>query len=167
MTSPAGSSTLAITLTLDRAQFVEGDEIAFKGTYRNTGTAPYSLTFWWNRRMRVTDAAGKEVPPGPGPVLPCGVKEEVAVLQPGQSLERGEPMGCTQPAGRSESIGWSYTLPPGTYRAVLLFAFPPAHGFLDREADSWTGQVESNAVEFTVTHRPTLMERIFGRGKSP
>jgi hypothetical protein len=165
-TSAVGAPTLAITLAADQAQFVEGEDISFRGTYRNTGAAPYSLTFWWNRRMRISDATGKEVRPGPGPVLPSGVKEDVTPLAPGQSLERAEPLGCTQPAGRSETIGWSYTLPPGTYRAVLLFAFPPAHGYADRTPDAWMGQVESNAVEFTVVPRPSLMERLLGRRTS-
>jgi hypothetical protein len=113
--------------------------------------------------MRVTDSSGHEMAPGPGPVLPCGVKEDITHLEPGHTFERAEPLGCTQPAGRPESIGWSYALPPGTYRAVLNFAYPPKHGYVEPDADAWRGEVESNAVEFTVVARPTLWQRLTGR----
>jgi hypothetical protein len=167
MTSPTRPSTLSISLAPPPAQFTEGDAISFKGTYRNTGEVPYSLTFWWNRRIRVTDSSGKVMVPGPGPVLPSGIQESSTPLAVGGSIERIEPLACTQPAGRSEAIGWSYTLPPGAYRAVLHFAFPPAHGLRQTAADSWSGEVESNSVEFTVAPRPSLFERIFGRRSTP
>ena len=155
--------TLTITLTADPARFVEGEPISFMGVYLNTGPTPYALTFWWNRRMRVLDSTGKEVAPGPGPVLPSGVQEGLTRLEPGRTFERTEALGCIQPAGRAEAIGWSYTLPPGTYRAVLLFASPPKHGYFDSTPEAWRGEVESNAVEFTVVARPTLWQRLTGK----
>ncbi len=120
----------------------------FTGVYTNRGSKPLALTFWWNRTMRVVDAGGRVVPPGPGPSLPGGVAEEWVVLAPGASIERNEPMGCTQPAGRTERIGWSYSLAPGIYRVALVFEAPPAHGFTQSSPNAYAfvGRAESNEV---------------------
>src|SRR5580700_7032930 len=106
-----------------------GDTPVLKSVFTNKGTSPLALTFWWNRSMRVVDAQGNVVAPGPGSVLPCGVKEPWLVLEPGGRVERDEPLACTQPAGRVERIGWSYELAPGSYRVTLVFEAPPKHGF--------------------------------------
>jgi hypothetical protein len=138
-----------------------------KSVYRNAGKEPLALTFWWNRSMRVTDAQGRVVEPGPGPVLPCGVREEWLLLEPGASVERDEPLGCTQPAGRSEKIGWSYELAPGTYRVVLVHEAPPKHGFTQsaRDPRAFTGRVESDEVTLVVAEpekKPGFLARLFG-----
>jgi hypothetical protein len=86
-------------------------------------------------------------------VLPCGVAEDWLVLAPGESHERAEPLGCTQPAGRSERIGWSYALAPGRYGVALVYESPPAHGFMQSapRADSFRGRVVSNEVAVDVS----------------
>ena len=56
----------------------DGDGVA--ADYINDGAVPLALTFWWNRSMRVVDAAGDVVKPGAGPVLPCGVAEDWQLL---------------------------------------------------------------------------------------
>jgi hypothetical protein len=121
-------------------------------TFTNDGDAPVALAFWWNRTLRVVDAAGQLVAPGPGPVLPCGVAEDLEVVAPGASFERAESLGCTQPAGRSERIGWSYDLAPGTYRVTLIYEAPPSHGFTQHAPDprEFRGRLESNEVTLTI-----------------
>lgn len=154
-----------LTLELDAAgrTFRAGEPITLRGTYRNAGSEPLALAFWWCRRMRVTGAGGL-VAPGPGPVLPCGVAEEWLVLAPGERHVRDEPLACTQPAGRAEAIGWSFDLAPGAYRVALLFEAPPAHGFTQSAPDprAFRGRVESNEVEVRVEPRPGLLARLFG-----
>ena len=103
--------------------------LQFVSTYTNRGPAPLALTFWWNRRLRVLDATGVVIEPSKGPVLPCGVAEDWRVLAPGERHDEVQTLGCTQPAGRPEPIGWAYALAPGTYRVTLVFESPPAHGF--------------------------------------
>ncbi|MFO0595362.1 MAG: hypothetical protein U0228_08660 [Myxococcaceae bacterium] len=135
--------------------------------WKNTGSTPVALAFWWNRRLRVRDASGAVVEPGPGPVLPCGVAEDWTVIEPGQSFERDEALACTQPAGRSEPIGWSYDhLAAGPWKVTLLFAAPPAHGFSQSppHPHAFTGSLESNEVTWVVPTRPkSLMDRLLGR----
>jgi hypothetical protein len=93
---------------------------------------------------------------GPGPVLPCGVAEDLEVVAPGASFERVESLGCTQPAGRSERIGWSYDLAPGTYRVTLIYEAPPAHGFTQHAPDpsEFRGRLESNEVALAIPVPP-------------
>lgn len=139
------------------------------GRYTNHGPQPLALAFWWNRRLRVRDAAGQLVAPGPGPVLPCGVGEDWTVLAPGETHERPESLACTQPAGRREAIGWSYELAPGRYRVSLLFEAPPAHGFSqsERHPHAFQGRVESPEVTIEVLAppaKPGLWSRLTGRG---
>lgn len=158
---------LAIELRTDGRRFHAGESLALRGTYTNVGQRPLALTFWWNRRLRVTDASGGVVAPGPGPTLPCGAGEEWELLEPGQRHERDEPLGCTQPAGRPEAIGWSYALAPGTYRVALIFEAPPPHGFSQAEAHerAFRGRVESAEVTIVVEaplKRPGLLGRLFG-----
>ncbi len=159
---------LAIELRAARPRFRAGEEIGAVATYRNTGTEPLALAFWWNRSFRVLDAAGKVVTPGPGPVLPCGIREEWTILAPGESFERAEGLACTQPAGRSESIGWSYALAPGAYRLTFVFESPPAHGFTQSAPHerAFRGRVESNPVEILVEEperKPGFLGRLLGR----
>jgi hypothetical protein len=149
------SADLEIALTADPAGYVAGQPIAFNGVYRNAGTRPLALTFWWNRNGRLVDSNGRLIPPGPGPVLPCGIAEEWVELAPGQTFERAEPLACTQPAGRREPIGWSYAPGPGTYRFTLVFEAPPPHGFTQSRGHdrAFRGRVESNEVTFVVRKR--------------
>jgi hypothetical protein len=156
-------SGLSIELRATGARHEAGAPISLKGIYTNTGPEPFTLAFWWNRRIRVVDAQGRVVTPGPGPVLPCGIMEQLLRLAPGERHERGEALGCTQPAGRSEAIGWSYDLAPGTYRLTLVFEAPPAHGFSQGDG-TWRGKVESNEVAIEVVPAPPrgLLSRIAG-----
>jgi len=162
------TADLAIELVNDGSRRRAGESIALKGVYTNASARPLALTFWWNRTMRVLDAQGRVVPPGAGPVLPCGVAEEWSVLEPGGKLERDEPLGCTQPAGRSEPIGWSYALAPGTYRVVLVHESPPPHGFTQSSPDAraFRGRVESNevalAIEEPEPRKPGFFSRLLG-----
>lgn len=128
-------------------------DLALSAIYTNRSRAPLALTFWWNRTMRVLDDQGRLVTPGPGPVLPCGVAEGWQVLMPGRSYQRSEPLQCTQPAGRSESIGWSYKLTPGTWRITLVYEAPPAHGFSQSEDNEYAfrGRVESPEIVVELT----------------
>jgi hypothetical protein len=135
-------------------------------TWTNDGTTPVALAFWWNRRLVVADQHGALVQPGPGPVLPCGVMEDWTELAPGASFERDESLACTQPAGRSEAIGWSYELKPGTWKVSLRFEAPPAHGFSQSapHPHAFTGKLESNSVELVVAEKPRgLLSRLFSR----
>lgn len=131
-----------------------GEELT--ATFTNDSAAPAALAFWWNRRMRVVDATGKVIPPGPGPVLPCGVAEDLEIVEPGASCDHAEPLGCTQPAGGPDGVGWSYDLAPGRYRVTVIYQWPPPHGFTQHQADprEFRGKLESNEVEITVVARP-------------
>lgn len=153
---------LLIELRVDPAR-----PLQLVSTYVNQGTTPLALTFWWNRRLRVVDARGQVVSPGDGPVLPCGVGESWRQLEPGERHVEPQTLGCTQPAGRPEPIGWSYELMPGTYRVTLLFESPPAHGFSQADAHphAFVGRVESNEVELVVPApaRRGFLTRLFGR----
>ena len=124
--------------------------------YENLGTAPLALTFWWNRTLRVTDDHGRACAPTTGPELPCGAGEMWTVLAPGEVVEHEQPLACTQPAGRSERIGWRYQLDPGVWRATLVHEAPPAHGFTQSKPHpaAFSGRVESNEVSFVVKARP-------------
>ena len=134
----------------------DDEQPALRARYTNDRAAPIALSFWWNRAMRITDANGVLVVPSPGSVLPCGMAETLEILVPGASFERDEPLGCTQPGGRSENIGWSYKLAPGRYTIMLVFESPPAHGFVQHAPDprEFRGRVESNAVTVTITAAP-------------
>ena len=155
-------TTLSIELRRDPAE-----PRHFISTYVNRGTTPLALTFWWNRRLRVVDAKGVVVEPSQGPVLPCGVNELWRVLAPGERHDELQTLACTQPAGRSEAIGWAYELTPGTYRVTLVFETPPAHGFSQAEphAAAFVGRVESNEVELVVpVPAPrSFIDRLLGR----
>lgn len=143
-----------------------GETVELTATYHNTGSAPLALAFWWQRSMQVRDAAGRVVAPGPGPVLPCGVAEDLTLVAPGEAHERTEPMACTQPAGAPAQVGWAYALTPGEYTVTLVFESPPAHGFTQHAADprEFRGLVTSNAVRVTIEPAPRgLLARLFGR----
>ena len=47
---------LAIELRSDGSPRVAGKPITLRGTYVNTATDPFTLTFWWNRTIRVGDS---------------------------------------------------------------------------------------------------------------
>jgi hypothetical protein len=132
----------------------------------SSGTEPLALAFWWNRRMKVVDASGNVVAPGKGSELPCGAMEDWTVLRPGERHERVEALACTQPAGQTADIGWSYDLAPGTYRVQLEFEAPARHGFSQSEPNpaAFTGRVVSNEVTVTVSAQPGLLTRLFGKG---
>jgi len=123
-------------------------DLSLSAIYTNTSRQPLALAFWWNRQMRVLDANDTLVTPGPGPVLPCGVAETWHMLMPGRSHHRTEPIQCTQPAGRTESIGWSYKLTRGVWRITLVFEAPPTHGFSQSESNEYAfrGRVESQEL---------------------
>jgi hypothetical protein len=155
-------SNLSIELRAAKPVFRNAQEIELKALYTNKGSTPLSLTFWWNRRMRVVDSSGATITPGAGPVLPCGVREDVVVLKPGESLDRDEYVGCTQPAGDSRPVGWSYALGAGVWKVTLLFAFPPAHGRIENEdAQAWRGSVESNTVTFSLEENAPVPAKSF------
>lgn len=139
-------SALAIELVASRPR--RAKDLALSAIYTNTGRTPLALAFWWNRSMRIVDAAGTLIAPGPGPVLPCGVAEHWQILMPGHRHQRSEPLACTQPAGRAAAIGWSYRLSPGTYGITLVFEAPPAHGFSQSEPNdhAFVGRVESQEL---------------------
>src|SRR4051812_30210093 len=133
----------------------EGDGVA--ADYINDGGAPIALTFWWNRSMRVVDAAGVVAKPSGGPVLPCGVGEDWQVLAPGETVRPNEPMLCTRPAGRTEAIGWSYEeLAAGSYTVVLVYESPAPHGFTQSRPrpQAFVGRVESSAVIVDIVEKP-------------
>lgn len=154
---------MQLTLTTPRETYRADEELELLARYTNDGPAAIALSFWWNREMRVLDSNGVVVVPSRGSVLPCGMAETLEIVEPGASFERDEPFGCTQPGGRTETIGWSYKLAPGTYTIVLVFESPPAHGFVQHAPDSreFRGRVESNPVTVTVTPAPAR-EKLFG-----
>lgn len=156
-------SALTIELRLDPA--APEHDPALRATYANGGNTPLALAFWWNRSLKVIDASGNVVAPGRGPELPCGAMEEWTVLEPGEQLVRSEALACTQPAGQSADIGWSYALGPGTYRVQLQFEAPPKHGFSQSEPNpaAFSGCVLSNEVTLTVAEKPGLLSRLFGK----
>jgi hypothetical protein len=154
---------MQLTLTNPRATYHAGEQLELRARYTNDGAAPIALSFWWNREMRVLDSNGVVVVPLRGAVLPCGMAEDLEIVEPGASFERDEPFGCTQPAGRTETIGWSYQLAPGTYSIGLVFESPPAHGFVQHAPDprEFRGRVESNPVTVTITPAPAR-KKLFG-----
>lgn len=157
---------LEIRLRSERATFRDDETIELVGVYRNVGDTALALAFWWQRTMRVRDAEGRVVAPGPGPVLPCGAAEDLTILAPGERLERAEPLMCTQPAGQGPGIGWSYRLGPGEYGVTLVFAAPPVHGFTQHAPDprEFRGRAESDEVRVVVEPAPRgLLARLFGR----
>jgi hypothetical protein len=140
-----------VTLKASKTAFPTSADVQLTGVFENVGPRPLAMTFWWNRSMRITDAAGKTLVPGAGPVLPCGAAETPHLLAPGARHERTEPLGCTQCAGLSRAVGWSYTLPAGRYRIVLIYENPAPHGhWPNRVPDAWRGRVESEPVEITI-----------------
>lgn len=147
---------MQLTLTTARDAYRADEEPFLRARYTNDAVAPITLSFWWNRAMRVTDSNGVMVVPSSGSVLPCGMAETLELVEPDASFERDEAFGCTQPAGRSEKIGWSYKLAPGTYTIALVFESPPAHGFVQHAPDprEFRGRVESNPVTVTITAAP-------------
>jgi len=168
--TPAAAGMIALVLEIrlrhDRLSVREGEAITLTGIYRNAGPMPLALAFWWQRTMRVRDAGGRVVAPGPGPVLPCGAGEELTILGPGERHERAEPLQCTQPAGQAAAIGWSYALEPGEYGVTLIFAAPPAHGFTQHAPDprEFRGRVESDELRVVVEPKPRgLFRRLLGR----
>lgn len=128
-------------------------DLALSAIYTNTSPQPLALAFWWNRSMRIVDSAGNVVTPGPGPVLPCGVAERWQVLMPGHKYQRSEPLSCTQPAGQTATIGWSYNLTPGEWGITLVLESPPAHGFSQSESNEYAfaGRVESRQLVVKLT----------------
>jgi hypothetical protein len=144
-------SELTIDLTIDSARVSPGEDPELTATYRNTGAEPLTLFFWWNRFLRVTDAEGRDIPPGSGPVLPCGAAEEPTTLEPGAHFSRPEAWGCTQPAGSTAKVGWSYDLAPGTYQVRLVFESPAAHGYDPSAREpQWRGRIETAPIELIV-----------------
>jgi hypothetical protein len=158
------------SLTIDVRDHLEptpAASVMLRVRYTNTGDAPLALTFWWTRTLRVVDGSGRVIAPSAGPVLPCGVAEEWTVLAPGQSIDRDEPLACTQPAGQSESIGWSYTdVDAGHYTVTVVMRAPPAHGFSQSAPDAraFVGTVESNAANVIIAApKKSLIDRVLGR----
>ena len=143
---------LAIQLVASKPR-CRAKDLALSAIYSNTSRAPLALAFWWNRSMRIVDASGQTVAPGPGAVLPCGVVESWQIVMPGRSLQRSEPLSCTQPAGQAARVGWSYVLGPGSYGITLVFEAPPAHGFSQSESNdhAFRGRVESNELTIELT----------------
>src|SRR5262245_22624620 len=126
---PNVAGGLKLTLKPVKATAASSGEIALQGVFENVGTQPLAMTFWWHRSMRITDEKGKTMTPGKGPVLPCGAAEMLTAIAPGQRHERAEPLLCTQCAGVQQPVGWSYQLPTGKYRVVLVYENPPRHGY--------------------------------------
>lgn len=155
---------LQVELFCDQASFRSADEVALRSRFTNTGDAQVLLTFWWNRRIELRDGKGEVVSPGPGPTLPCGMAERPTTLQPGQAHDSREGLACTQPAGATVEIGWQYSqLEPGEYRARLVFAYPPSHGYDTEVEGHWEGSITSNEVMFTILERRKgFFARLFG-----
>jgi hypothetical protein len=158
------------SLTIDVRDHLEptpAADVKLRVRYTNTGDAPLALTFWWTRNLRVVDDSGRTIAPESGPVAPCGVGEDWTVLAPGESIDRDEPLACTQPAGRSESIGWSYLhVTPGRYPVTLTMRAPPAHGFsqADPDARAFVGDVESKPANVVIAPaKRSLIDRVLGR----
>jgi len=144
---------LKVVLFSARRNYVTNEQVQLRSTFENDGKVPLLLTFWWNRHLRITDSQGKVVVPEKGPELPCGLAEKPALLGPGETLSRAEPLACTQPLGAKEQVGWSYKLEPGTYRIALVFEAPPSHGYNPAPSEPakpprtwWKGKVTSNEV---------------------
>jgi len=83
--------------------------------------------------------------------LPCGVREEVAVLEPRSTRSEAQALACTQPFGLDRVVGWSYGLQKGAeYVIHLVFSIPSPHGHSgvssSDEARLWRGVAVSNAL---------------------
>lgn len=136
---------------------------ALRARYINAGTSPLALAPWWTRTLVVRGADGQRIEPGPGPVLPCGAAEDWNELAPGESLELDQPLQCTQPAGQSVRIGWSYALGPGDWRVSVVMEAPATHGFTQStpHPHAFNGRAQSNEVTLTVPPPPPgLFERM-------
>ncbi len=148
---PQIQNGLKVSLSSVKEKYAPGRPVQLNSTFENLGKAEMSLTFWWNRRLRITDSQGKVVVPDKGRELPCGKGESPALLAPGKTISRSEPLVCTQPKGVEQSIGWKYKLKPGTYKIALVFEAPPTHGYSINSADNaWKGKVVSNEVTITI-----------------
>ena len=148
---PENQNGLKVTLASAKEKYGPTEKVQLTSTFENVGKEEFSLTFWWNRRLRIVDAQGGIVPPAKGPELPCGVAETPTFLAPGKMKSRAEPLACTQPQGAPQAVGWSYKLKPGTYKIALLFEAPPTHGYDgDKSEKAWKGKVVSNEVTITI-----------------
>jgi len=143
---------LRVTLKEPEGPFKGPAKVELTSVFENVGDKAFTMTFWWTRSIRVIDKAGDEVRPGPGPSLPCGIPEEPTTLAPGQSMERREVFGCTQPAGLDKKVGWDYDrLPPGRYRLTLVIENPPRHGYdVHSGGDAWEGKLETEPVDIVI-----------------
>ena len=142
---------LKVTISGGEGPFKDPDDVVLKATYKNIGSKPFSLTFWWTVILIVRKLDGSIVRPGPGPELPCGVPEEPTILEPGESHTMDRYLQNTQPGGFKEKIGWGYDLPPGTYDIKLIMNSPPKHGYdVSTRDDTWRGRVKSNIVRITI-----------------
>lgn len=142
---------LKVTLASAKEKYATAEAVRLTSTFENVGKEEFSLTFWWNRRLRIVDAQGHIVPPAKGPELPCGLAETPTSLAPGKMTSRTEPLGCTQPQGAPQAVGWSYKLKPGKYKIALLFEDPPTHGYgVEKSEKAWKGKVVSNEVTITI-----------------
>ncbi len=160
------NGSLAIDVR-DHLEPTAASNVMLRVRYTNQGDAPLALTFWWTRTLRVVDDSGRVMAPSPGPVLPCGAAEKWTVLAPGESVDHDEALACTQPAGRSEAIGWSYAnVAAGHYTVTVVMSAPPAHGFTQSSPDAraFAGTVESNAANVIIAPpKRTLIDRVLGR----
>ncbi len=145
------SNGLKVTLASAKEKYASTEAVQLTSTFENVGQAEMSLTFWWNCRLKIVDAQGNIVQPAKGRELPCGRGETPTSLAPGKTKSRAQPLGCTQPQGAPQSVGWSYKLKPGTYKIALLFEAPPTHGYdVDKSEKAWKGKVVSNEVTITI-----------------
>lgn len=164
--SQGSHGSLAIDIR-DHLEPTPARDLLLHVRYTNTGDAPLALTFWWTRTLRVVDDSGRVIAPSAGPELPCGVNEDWTVLAPGETIDRDEPLACTQPAGRSEVIGWSYgDVEAGNYSVTMVMRAPAAHGFTQSSPDAraFIGEVQSNAANVIIAApKRSLLDRVLGR----
>jgi hypothetical protein len=148
---PNTSNGLHITLKAPKKPFKNGKDSSLTAVFENVGSKSFSLTFWWVGFFRIKDEKGKLVVPGPGPVLPCGVKEGTTKMIPGDIREETQTFGCTQPAGLKIKVGWEYDLKPGKYSVIFIYENPAAHGHAVNDAkDAWKGRVETDPIQIVV-----------------
>lgn len=144
---------LKLTLRAKTDAGTEMRDIKLESIFENVGDKRINLTFWWNRFIEIQNAeTGEVIAPGPGPVRPCGMGEDITSIDPQKSFDREEYIGCTQPAGQTQNIGWSYDLKSGRYNAKLIFEYPPSrHNYGGRQGGLWQGKVVSNSVSFSIS----------------
>lgn len=152
--SKAGLADNGLRIELRDGTTVENSSAPLSLVLCSVGNERIHTTLWWNLRFIVRNAEdGSIVQPANGPRLPCGMCEDGTIVEPHGEFVKEQYLGCTQPAGMVEEVGWSYDslLEKGkTYSITAVFQYPPVHNYFDSRLDQghWRGTAVSLPLNF-------------------